>query len=238
MAIDERIKLIRGSKSQDAFSQEVGVSKMTIGRWERGERTPDADDLSRILIGYPDINPAWLLTGEGEMKREKWPVKVSKEEKDSLGRTSIVEYEIDKFFKNRLKKELGERSVKWLANASKVDHKKIESFISGVAAPDYDDIIVLADALNVNPRWLAENSPFLNERKSYADGTGDNILDEQLMSDAICEMEKACREMNYQLIPEKKAELILFLYNWYLIQTPSGTKIDKTTVMRLIKMQA
>lgn len=238
MAIDERIKLIRGSKSQDAFSQEVGVSKMTIGRWERGERTPDADDLNRILMAYPDINPAWLLTGEGEMKLEKWPVKVSKEEKDSLGRTSIVIYEVDKFFKNRLKKELRDRPVKWLANESKVDHKKIESLINGEEAPDYDEIVALADALKVNPRWLAENSPFLNERKSYEDGTGDNILDEQLMNDAICRVEEACRELNYQLIPLKKAELILFIYNWYLIQTPPGTKIDKATAMRFIKMQA
>lgn len=69
MELMDRIKLVRDGKSQDAFAHDVGVSKMTVGRWERGERTPDADDLNRILKAYSDINPAWLLTGEGEMRR-------------------------------------------------------------------------------------------------------------------------------------------------------------------------
>jgi transcriptional regulator with XRE-family HTH domain len=69
MGMMGRMKLIRGGKSQDTFAHDVGVSKMTVGRWERGERTPDADDLNRILKAYPDINPTWLLTGEGEMRR-------------------------------------------------------------------------------------------------------------------------------------------------------------------------
>ena len=68
MEMMERMKLVRGGKSQDTFAHDVGVSKMTVGRWERGERTPDADDLNRILKAHPDINPAWLLTGEGEMR--------------------------------------------------------------------------------------------------------------------------------------------------------------------------
>lgn len=234
----ERLKMVRGNLTRDEFSVKIHVHKNTIGRWERGEQTPNVDDLNQVLQAYPDINPAWLLTGEGEMKREKWPVRVSREEKDSLGRISVITYEIDKFFKNRLTKELRDRPIKWLANESKVDQKKIEALIRGEETPSFDDIIALADVLKVNPRWLAENSPFLNERKSYEDGTGDNILDEQLMNDAICRVEEACRELNYQLIPLKKAELILFIYNWYLIQTPPGTKIDKATAMRFIKMQA
>ncbi len=75
MDMPGRIKLIRGSKSQDAFAQEVGVSKMTVGRWERRERTPDADDLNGILKAYPDVHPMWLLTGEGEMRRTGVEVK-------------------------------------------------------------------------------------------------------------------------------------------------------------------
>lgn len=47
----------------------MGVNKNTIGRWERGEQVPDTNDLVNILGLYPDINPTWLLTGEGPMKR-------------------------------------------------------------------------------------------------------------------------------------------------------------------------
>lgn len=69
MSVGERIKLIRGSVRQDAFSVKVGVHLNTVGRWERDQSTPDAADLNKILAAYPDINPTWLLTGEGEMRR-------------------------------------------------------------------------------------------------------------------------------------------------------------------------
>ncbi len=54
---------------QDAFAEKVGVHLNTIGRWERAQRTPDVDDLNKILAAFPHINPAWLLAGEGEMAR-------------------------------------------------------------------------------------------------------------------------------------------------------------------------
>ena len=67
--VGERIKLIRGDFQQEDFARQVGVHKNTVGRWERGERKPDTDDLSSILTTFPDISPAWLLVGEGEMRR-------------------------------------------------------------------------------------------------------------------------------------------------------------------------
>lgn len=69
MGVSERIKKIRGEKSQEEFSAEVGVHKNTLSRWERGERTPDHNDLIRLLEIHPEINPAWLLTGENPMRR-------------------------------------------------------------------------------------------------------------------------------------------------------------------------
>ena len=69
MNIGDRIKLIRSNKSQRDFANSLTTSTQTLGRWERRERQPDCVDLNRILEVYPEINPAWLLTGEGEMKR-------------------------------------------------------------------------------------------------------------------------------------------------------------------------
>lgn len=69
MDISGRLKTIRGALTQEEFAKLAGVSKMTVGRWERGERGPDYENMLCILKGFPELNPAWLLTGEGEMER-------------------------------------------------------------------------------------------------------------------------------------------------------------------------
>jgi transcriptional regulator with XRE-family HTH domain len=70
MGIGERIKNIRSAMRQEAFAELIGVHLNTVGRWERGQRTPDIDDLNKILAAFPKINPAWLLTGEGDKERK------------------------------------------------------------------------------------------------------------------------------------------------------------------------
>lgn len=69
MEISERLKMIRGIEKQEDFAKSLLVNKNTVGRWERGDQTPNAEDLNKILEVYPDINPTWLLTGKGEIKR-------------------------------------------------------------------------------------------------------------------------------------------------------------------------
>lgn len=64
--IGDRIALVRGSMSQSAFAKKLGVvHKNTIGNYERGDRTPDAQFLAALV--KMGINANWLLTGEGEM---------------------------------------------------------------------------------------------------------------------------------------------------------------------------
>lgn len=69
MELCERIKVVRGFFSQEEFAGKVGVHKNTAARWERGERCPDAQDLFKITIAFPEFAPEWLLTGEGSMRR-------------------------------------------------------------------------------------------------------------------------------------------------------------------------
>jgi len=65
MILGERLKEIRGKTSRDDFAQRLGVSRNTIANYENYDRSPDANFLNKVLEEYPDINPAWLLTGKG-----------------------------------------------------------------------------------------------------------------------------------------------------------------------------
>jgi len=62
--IGERIKEIRGAISQAAFSAKLNVGQSTIGRYEKGGRSPDAEFILLLKKHYK-VNPNWLITGEG-----------------------------------------------------------------------------------------------------------------------------------------------------------------------------
>lgn len=66
--IGERIKIARGNMTQKDFALEIGVHKMTLGKYETGKVVPGGDVLARI-IKKTDIEAHWLLTGEGPMLR-------------------------------------------------------------------------------------------------------------------------------------------------------------------------
>lgn len=62
-----------------AFERSIGMSNASFGKSLKGGKAIGTDKLENILIIYPDINPSWLLTGEGNMlssdseKEEKLP---------------------------------------------------------------------------------------------------------------------------------------------------------------------
>ncbi len=66
--IGKRIQQVRGTRSRDEFAEAMGVHKITLGRYERGERLPDAEFLARICTAC-GVSPSWLLLGEEPMSR-------------------------------------------------------------------------------------------------------------------------------------------------------------------------
>lgn len=48
----------------------TGISKTTLVNYETGGNSPTAEYLHNILSKFPEINPTWLLTGEGNQKRQ------------------------------------------------------------------------------------------------------------------------------------------------------------------------
>lgn len=84
--IGERLKRARGSVSQGDYAKRFGVTTTTLGRYERGERTPDVDFISTICK-ETGVNPRWLILGDepmydAEASQERPRLKV----KDLVGR--------------------------------------------------------------------------------------------------------------------------------------------------------
>mgnify|MGYP003188976636 FL=1 len=52
-----------------AFERSVGMSNASFGKSLKGGKAIGTDKLENILTIYQDINPSWLLTGEGNMLR-------------------------------------------------------------------------------------------------------------------------------------------------------------------------
>ena len=98
MRIGERIRILRGELLQGEFAEKLGFHKNTIGRWERGESVPDADNLAKILDVYPWVDPAWLVCGGGEMKKEQKSdssILQSEDNRSFLMDVSTIDYHLE-----------------------------------------------------------------------------------------------------------------------------------------------
>lgn len=60
--IGQRIRQLRGTLTQVEFAHLLGVNRISIVRYEGGERTPDAEFLAAVGERF-EVDPMWLLTG-------------------------------------------------------------------------------------------------------------------------------------------------------------------------------
>lgn len=67
MNLSERIKFIRGKLSAVEFCEPLSIHKNTLYGYESGKNLPNADVLEGICRHY-DVNPTWLLMGEGPIR--------------------------------------------------------------------------------------------------------------------------------------------------------------------------
>ena len=53
--------------SPSNFADEVGLNRAVVSHILHGRNKPGLENLQRILAAYPDINPGWLISGNGTM---------------------------------------------------------------------------------------------------------------------------------------------------------------------------
>ena len=53
------------------FEKQIGFSNGAFASQLKNNRTIGVDKLENILIAFPELNPEWLLTGNGEMIKTK-----------------------------------------------------------------------------------------------------------------------------------------------------------------------
>jgi transcriptional regulator with XRE-family HTH domain len=53
--------------SPSSFADEVGLNRAVVSHILHGRNKPGLENLQRILTTYPDINPGWLISGNGSM---------------------------------------------------------------------------------------------------------------------------------------------------------------------------
>lgn len=68
MSLGERLKTIRGRISQKEFGEMFGAAPNTIRKYELNNGAPNTDFVLSVCNHY-NINPMWLLTGEGSMNK-------------------------------------------------------------------------------------------------------------------------------------------------------------------------
>ena len=68
IGVGRRLKEVRGERSLSEFASLLGVHKNSIARWEKEEGYPTIK-MFLDICEQENINPNWLLVGEGEPYR-------------------------------------------------------------------------------------------------------------------------------------------------------------------------
>jgi transcriptional regulator with XRE-family HTH domain len=151
--IGQRIRIVRGDKSQFIFAEELGIHRNTVVRYEDELSHPDSNIISQICKTY-DISSSWLLFGTGLSFQGKIPIEGTKIAIEGTG--SIFDspktrpLKIDTGFLNRLKNEIKNSKV-----SRPLKKERLNEIING-SIPTAKEISDLADALGVSAIWLAE----------------------------------------------------------------------------------
>jgi len=67
--VAQRLKQIRGARSQEEIARLCGVSKVAWKQWEKGKRTITSEQVA-LIAAATGSTPNWIRVGRGEPPRE------------------------------------------------------------------------------------------------------------------------------------------------------------------------
>ncbi len=203
VGIGERIRNIRASLSIPTFAEKIGVHKSTLSRYEKEESYPDAPLIMKLCNQF-NINPNWLLTGEGPKKKPDPPV----------GYTAAHNE-----LKRRLKLKIHSFGCGFLTTLLGEDYQKLIDYIFNRYLPSDEELEKFCQIVqNFDPETVKsgrQTGEFHEADKEYLIGLTKNkthITDSKLLSGIILLIEKISQENDIRLSNEKKAEIIALVY--------------------------
>ena len=155
----DEIRRMKGLSSDTALGEIFGVKQTTVSSWRARNSLP-YEELIAFCI-KEEISLDSLLLHQKPIIVEK---KIAGE---GYSRPFSVTFEIDDLFTTRLVRQLGKRSIEWLADMANMDVSKTNDIMAGRELPTFEELDSIAQALNVTTSWLAERSPIASENWRY-----------------------------------------------------------------------
>lgn len=218
MNLAERLKQARESLSytQKEMAKAASVTLQTWQVYEAGKSVPGGNVLEALArMGF---NVNWILTGLGSMRLvsagEVWSEKL----KELRGDLTIPEF-VNKLGFNDPEKEV--------ATIQAIENEKLD--------PDLGLLIVLSTELGITIDWFFGSHVVPKMKKDISTGAG-AAIDKELIKEALQAVEEYLQEVKGTLPPSKKAELVMLLCEWHLKEAPESKKINKATVIRLVRL--
>jgi transcriptional regulator with XRE-family HTH domain len=138
-------------------------------------------------------------------------------------------------FADRLKIIMGSVSGREFAAKLGKSSTTVNQYLKG-RTPPADFIVLVCERYQIEHKWLltGEGPMKRGEEPKAAPG----VIDEELLKEAIQAVEEYLEEIKGTLTPEKKAELVMLLCQWHLKEAPESRKINRATVISLVRLAA
>lgn len=230
IGIGERIRQIRGNESIPEFSDRLGIHKSTLVRYEKEESYPDAKVILRICNDC-EIQPNWLLTGEGFKEGQQTPVGFNKAHNElrEVLRSRLNDI-IWRFAYYEIKEEETTEGVVYRGPIGREKASKIIlDYIKGEYLPSDYELRVLCEQSWFDFDLVKSGR---NPHKDYKLEVLDSIVrgktqvtDSLLLREIIKIIEELIKKNNIGIPLSKKAELISIVY-----EDSVGTIIEQSLI--------